>query len=121
MNDKIYESGECFAELKTANEQRMNKLIWREQAMLKHWREVRNQIMEQVNRLWTVDNSWVSIWEEQWFPGIEAFLRDLQKMGYHVYIGSAERPNNQGQTQNRYCVYLDELPDRKEWSVDGNT
>lgn len=116
---EFYQAGDCFSELKTANEQRVNKPMWREQLQRKVWCKRRDEIMKAINELWMADGSWVNIWEEWWFPGIENFLDDLQQMGYHVYVGSAERRDNQGLTQKRYCVYLDELPGKKEWSING--
>lgn len=114
MSKYIYQKGDCYPLMKTANEQRANKDQWREQAELKRWVTIRNEIMKAIDTLWERDGSYVNIWEEHWFPGIENFLEDLQTMGYHVYVGSPERPNNQGRTLKRYCVYLDELPNRKE-------
>lgn len=115
----FYEPGDCFPLLKTANEQIANGEHWREQLQLKEWVARRSEIFKAINELWVTGNSsWVNIWEDWWFPGIEQFLIDLQKMGYHVYVGSPERPNNQGMTQKRYCVYLEALPDKKEWSID---
>ena len=116
---EFYQAGDCFSELKTANEQRVNKPMWREQLQRKVWCKRRDEIMKAINELWMSDGSWVNIWEEWWFTGIENFLDDLQQMGYHVYVGSAERHDNQGMTQKRYCVYLDELPGKKEWSING--
>ena len=116
MNE-FYQAGDCFCALKTANEQRTNKSTWREQLQQERWRNRRDKIMKAINELWMNDGSWVNIWEEWWFPGIENFLYDLQQLGYHVYVGSAERRDNQGMTQKRYCVYLDELPGKKEWSI----
>lgn len=118
--DKFYEPGDCFPLLKTANEQRVNGDAWREHLQLQIWKKRRDEIFLAINELWkTKGRTWVNIWEEWWFPGIEQFLRDLQKLGYHVYVGSAERRDNQGMTQKRYCVYLDELPGKKEWSING--
>lgn len=118
--DKFYEPGDCFVELKMANEQRTNKLKWREQLQIAAWRETKKDLIEAINNLWRHEGSWVAFCEEDWFPGYEDFLEDLQKMGYHVYVGSPERPNNQGRTQKRYRVYLKALPNKKEWSIDGN-
>lgn len=117
--DNFYKPGDCFPLLKTANEQRVNGEQWREQLQVKLWQARRDDIIKAINKLWmSKELSWVNIWEEQWFPGIEQFLNDLQQMGYHVYVGSAERMDNQGMTQKRYCVYLEALPDLKEWSID---
>ncbi len=113
--DKFYKPGDCFPSLKTAKEQRDYGAQWREQLQIKLWQARRDDIIKAINKLWMSEElSWVNIWEEQWFPGIEQFLNDLQQMGYHVYVGSSE-----GVTQKRYCVYLVALPDLKEWSIDG--
>ena len=118
--DNFYKPGDCFSLLKTANEQRANCKHWREQLLIKLWKARRDEIINAINDLWMHEKgSWVSIWEEHWFPGVEQFLRDIQEMGYHVYVGSPERRNNQGATQKRYCVYLDALPNKEEWSIDG--
>ena len=118
--DNFYKSGDCFPLLKTANEQIANGEQWREQLQIKAWQARRDEIFKAINELWMTGNgSWVNIWEDWWFPGIEQFLSDLQKMGYHVYVGSPERPNNQGMTQKRYRVYLEALPNKEEWSIDG--
>lgn len=115
MMNKFYEPGDCFPLLKTANAQLANGEHWREQLRVKAWLARRNEIFKAINELWMTGNhSWVNIWEDWWFPGIEQFLSDLQKLGYHVYVGSPERPNNQGLTWKRYCVYLEALPDKKE-------
>lgn len=113
---EFYKEGDCFCALKTANEQRENKDMWRKQLQRKIWCKRRDEVMEAINELWMYDGSCVNIWEESWFPGIDDFLNDLQQIGYHVYVGSADRRDNQGMTQKRYCVYLSELPDKKEWS-----
>lgn len=120
--DKFYEIGDCFPLLKTAKEQRDNGDEWRELLQLQIWRQRRDEIIKAINELWkTKGRAWINIWEEQWFPGIEQFLSDLQKVGYHVYVGSPERMNNQGMTQKRYCVYLEALPNTKEWSLENGT
>lgn len=113
---EFYQAGSCFCMLKTAKDQRFNKSIWREQLQREIWCKRLDEIMKAINELWINDGSCVNIWEEWWFPGIENFLNDLQQMGYHVYVGSSERRDNKGMTQRRYCVYLDELPGKKEWS-----
>lgn len=117
--DNFYEPGDCFPLLKTAQEQRSNGDAWRERLQLQIWRQNRDEIYAAINELWKIEGrAWVNIWEENWFPGIEKFLSDLQQMGYHVYVGSPERPNMQGTTQRRYCVYLESLPDVTEWSIE---
>lgn len=80
-NELIGDSGDCFCVLKTANEQRENKSIWREQLQQKMWCKRRDEVMKAINELWMSDGSYVNIWEEWWFPGIENFLDDLQQMG----------------------------------------
>lgn len=115
----FYQKGDCFPELKTASEQRANGDVWREQLQIQIWNQKRDEIYRAINELWKIKGlAWVNIWEEQWFSGIERFLSDLQEMGYHVYIGDSGSPNNQGKVQKRYCVYLEALPDTKEWSID---
>lgn len=115
----FYEPGDCFPLLKTANEQRVNGDAWREHLQLQVWRKTRDEIFLAINELWKIKGrAWVNIWEEKWFPGIEQFLSDLQEMGYHVYVGDSGRPDNEGTIQKRYCVYLEALPDTKEWSAD---
>ena len=114
---KFYEPGDCFPLLKTANEQRVNGDAWREQLQLQVWRKKRDELLLAINELWKIKGcTWVNIWEEQWFPGIEQFLSDLQEMGYHIYAGSEECPEGHGQKQRRFCVFLDSIPGKIEWS-----
>lgn len=116
-----YQSGDCFPTIRLAAEQKNSKAIWREEADKKRWTEIQNKIVNEINHLWVEDGRYISFWEQDWFPGYEDFLADLQLMGYHIYRGSAERRGNVGLSQDRFCIYLDALPDTKEWSKDGNT
>lgn len=116
---EFYQAGDCFSELKTASEQRVNRPMWREQLQRKMWCKRRDEIMKAINELWMADGSWVNIWEEHGFPGIEQFMSDLQEMGYHVYAGSDGCPEGQGQKQRRFCVYLNPIPGKKEGSING--
>ncbi len=115
----FYQKGDCFPELKTANEQLSNKDSWREQAKMKEWVRIKRGLFDCINRLWENDNSWVDVWEDYWFPGIEQFMEDLQAMGYHVYAGSDAYLEGNSQKQRRFCVYLNPIPGKAEWSRGG--
>ena len=114
----FYKSKDCFTDVRCADEQRNSKYIWREELSRKHWVSVRDAIIREINHLWLTDMSYVSFWEEDWFPGYEEFLEDLQQLGYHIYCGSSERRGNVGSTQRRFCIYLDALAGNVEWSKD---
>ena len=110
--DKFYKSGDCFVELKTANEQRANKLNWREQLQIAAWNETRRNLIESINNLWRHEGSWVAFYEEEWFPGYEDFLEDLQKMGYHVSLQVEEAMNN---PVSRFAITLDYTGGLEQW------
>lgn len=110
--DKFYEPGDCFVELKMANGQRANKLKWREQLQIAAWNETRRNLIEAINNLWRHEGSWVAFYEEDWFPGYEDFLEDLQKMGYHVFLQVEEAMNN---PVSRFAITLDYTGGLEQW------
>ena len=116
-NNTFYESGDCLTKVYTAAYQRERKDEWREMADIDHWTKIRDDIYKRINLLWHRGIRYVSIYEKEWFPGFEMFLKDLQAVGYHVYIGDRGCPPNSTVVMSRICVYLDPIPNMKEWDV----
>lgn len=114
-NNTFYESGDCFSKVYTAAYQRGHKDEWRKKTDTERWTTIRDDIYNRINLLWHRGILHVSIYENEWFPGFEMFLKDLQTAGYHVYIGDRNCPPNSTVMMSRICVYLDPIPNVKEW------
>lgn len=106
MSDTFYNSGDCFTDIKTANEQRANKENWRKQVEIQKWVQARNAIVDCINTLWEYDNRYVLVWEKNWFPGIALFMEDLVQLGYLVHFNADKKV---------YRVALDECTEDAQW------
>lgn len=109
---EFYRAGDCFADLRTANEQRANKLSWREQLQIAAWTAKKKELVDAINNLWRHEGCWIPFYEEEWFPGYEDFLEDLQKLGYHVYLQTERRDDT---PLSRFIITLDYTGGRETW------
>lgn len=111
----FYTEGDCFATIVTAAEQFENRE--EERREVARWGRFLEDLISDINELWRKDNEYLCVWKESWFPGIELFMNDLQKLGYHIYLGETSTG------AVRYLISLDELTNSDligegEWKYD---
>ena len=122
MVKEFYKSGDCNTgglkgdgiKLISAKVQSKNAKKLRDEQKIAYWESVKEATIDRINQLWRLNK--VYFWEEDWFPGYEEFLKDIQDSGYHVYVGDPERRDERGMTQKRFLITLVSLPSYyNEW------
>ena len=122
MVKEFYKSGDCNTgglkgdgiKLISAKVQSKNAKKLRDEQKIAYWESVKEVTIDRINQLWRLNK--VYFWEEDWFPGYEEFLKDIQDSGYHVYVGDPERRDGRGVTQKRFLITLVSLPSYyNEW------
>ena len=107
---EFYKRGDCEG-LISAEKQLKNKDEWENNAKIEYWKSVKEAMIEKINQLWRLGGE-VDFYEEDWFPGYNLFLKDLQANGYHVYEGKEERKEIfYGTPQKRFIISLYEIND----------
>jgi len=101
-----------IAGIKSAAEQRANQEMWRREQEVAGWRDTLTELTDAINNLWRSNGSYVLFWEEQWFPGYEDFLEEIQKLGYHVYLQTENRDDT---PLSRFIITLDYTGGREKW------
>lgn len=86
-----------------AAEQRAKAPALRKDMELKRIAEYKEKIISQINRLWLIGS--ITLWEEDWFDGIDEFLDEIEWAGYHIYSDSG-RKGGMGSTQKCYIITL---------------
>ena len=122
MVKEFYKPGDCNTgglkgdgiKLISAKVQSKNAKKLRDELKIEYWESVKEATIDRINQLWRLNK--VYFWEEDWFPGYEEFLKDIQDSGYHVYVGDPERRDGCGVTQKRFLITLVSLPSYyNEW------
>ena len=86
-----------------AAEQREKAPALRKDMELKRIAEYKEYIISRINKLWLNDS--VTLWEEDWFDGIDEFLDEVEQAGYYIYSDSG-RKGGMGSTQKCYIITL---------------
>ena len=113
---EFYKRGDCVGII-TAEEQLKNKAKWEEEAKITYWKSVKEVMIDKINQIWRLGP--VDFLENDWFPGYNLFLMDLQANGYHVYEGNPIRVDGemdkyfQPVFSKRFIISLDEINDPK--------
>lgn len=114
---EFYQAGDCYSAVKTVSQQLAGRAERRRKAAETRWQRFKEALITDINELWRNDNAYICVWKESWFPGIELFMHDLQKIGYHIYLGETSKG------AVRYLISLDALTDTDligegEWRYD---